>query len=174
MIGRMFNNLKIRWKILLSSYLVMLLTVIFITSFIVAGMKREAAREIEMIRQEEVAKKNGGAGYVDYLRPKPTKDGLTTEQPKLSYVREFKPLKWIVGTGVYIDSIDEAVAKKSAAVDAQIRKLVSKVLLITLIISLLTLAGLWFIASKISAPLVKCADFAVESVNAFKTDDGEE
>lgn len=35
MIRRIFNNLKIRCKILLSSYLVMLLTVIFITGFIV-------------------------------------------------------------------------------------------------------------------------------------------
>ncbi|MEI6877271.1 MAG: methyl-accepting chemotaxis protein, partial [Spirochaetota bacterium] len=44
-----------------------------------------------------------GEGYVEYLWPKPTKDGLTEQQPKLSYVRLFKEWGWIVGTGVYID-----------------------------------------------------------------------
>ncbi|MEW5816369.1 MAG: cache domain-containing protein, partial [Spirochaetota bacterium] len=42
-----------------------------------------------------------GDGFVDYLWPKPTKDGLTAEMPKLSYVKIFKPREWIVGTGVY-------------------------------------------------------------------------
>lgn len=51
-----------------------------------------------------------GEGFVDYLWPKPTKDGLTEQQPKLSYVRIFEPLGWIIGTGVYVDSIDTAVA----------------------------------------------------------------
>ncbi len=60
----------------------------------------------------EVGSQEGG-GFVDYLWPKPSKDGLTTEQPKLSYVRKFKPLNWIIGTGVYIDDIDTMVAQKS-------------------------------------------------------------
>lgn len=44
-----------------------------------------------------------GAGFVDYLWPKPTKDGLTAKQPKLSYVRLIPEWGWIIGTGIYID-----------------------------------------------------------------------
>lgn len=44
-------------------------------------------------------------GYVDYLWPKPTPTGLTEIQPKISYVKIFKPWNWIIGTGLYIDDI---------------------------------------------------------------------
>lgn len=48
--------------------------------------------------------KDSGEGYVDYLWPKPTADGVTEVQvPKLSYVRRFQPWGWILGTGIYID-----------------------------------------------------------------------
>lgn len=46
-------------------------------------------------------------GFVDYLWPKPIEgsDGLTEEQPKLSYVEKFEGWNWIVGTGIYIDDL---------------------------------------------------------------------
>ncbi|MCC6136223.1 MAG: cache domain-containing protein [Gammaproteobacteria bacterium] len=55
---------------------------------------------VEMV---EVAKRSG-AGFVPYVWPKP---GATEPVNKISYVREFKPWGWIVGTGVYIDDIEE-------------------------------------------------------------------
>ncbi|MCP3874744.1 MAG: response regulator [Desulfobacteraceae bacterium] len=55
---------------------------------------------------------NDGEGFVDYVWPKPTKDGLTKEQPKLSYVRAIPELNWIIGTGIYIDdAMDKAIEK---------------------------------------------------------------
>ena len=47
-----------------------------------------------------------GEGYVEYLWPKPTPDGLTEKQPKLSFVKLFKQWGWVIGTGVYIDDIE--------------------------------------------------------------------
>ena len=47
--------------------------------------------------------KRDGAGYVDYLWPKP---GLDHPVPKISYVKGFAPWGWIVGTGIYIDDVD--------------------------------------------------------------------
>ncbi|MCP4346290.1 MAG: PAS domain-containing protein [Desulfobacterales bacterium] len=49
-----------------------------------------------------------GEGFVDYLWPKPTKDGLGKDQPKLSYVRLVKEWNWVIGTGIYVD---DAMAK---------------------------------------------------------------
>jgi methyl-accepting chemotaxis protein len=45
-----------------------------------------------------------GSGFVGYEWPKPGKD---KPQPKLSYVAEFKPWGWVIGTGVYVDDLDE-------------------------------------------------------------------
>ncbi|MGD9210730.1 MAG: cache domain-containing protein, partial [Desulfobacteraceae bacterium] len=48
-------------------------------------------------------------GFIEYLWPKPTPDGLTIQQPKISYVKRFEPWDWIIGTGVYIDDIEKDV-----------------------------------------------------------------
>lgn len=45
-----------------------------------------------------------GEGVVDYLWPKPGHDNPV---PKISYVKSFKPWGWIVGSGIYIDDVDE-------------------------------------------------------------------
>ena len=45
-----------------------------------------------------------GAGFVDYSWPKP---GLEAPQPKLSYVTAFEPWGWVIGTGVYVDDLNQ-------------------------------------------------------------------
>ena len=101
-----------------------------------------------------------GEGFVDYLWPKPTKDGLTADQPKLSYVRLYQPLHWVIGTGVYIDSIEAAVQAKVKAVDAQIRRMLVDVGLVGLTVTGVAILILWLVAGRISDPLVACARIA--------------
>jgi methyl-accepting chemotaxis protein len=62
----------------------------------------------------ETCANNNGAGYVDYLWPKPLDNGLTTPMPKLSYIKRFDNWNWIIGTGIYIDNIDKHVAEKQS------------------------------------------------------------
>ncbi len=107
----------------------------------------------------DVTEKNG-EGFVDYFWPKPTTDGLTKEQPKLSYVRLYEPLDWVIGTGVYIDSIDAYLAQRTAKVNEQIKKLLVKVSVIVVVVSLFALLGFWLLARKITNPINRCADFA--------------
>ncbi|UCD66201.1 MAG: cache domain-containing protein [Deltaproteobacteria bacterium] len=94
-----------------------------------------------------------GEGYVDYLWPKPTKDGLTKDQPKLSFVKLYKPLNWIVGTGEYIDNIDEAVAQKIADVENQIKDLLFNIILITFILLGIAFMVVWFLSGTLTRPL---------------------
>ena len=47
--------------------------------------------------------KEQGAGFVDYLWPKP---GQEAPAPKLSYVKGFAPWGWVIGSGIYIDDVD--------------------------------------------------------------------
>jgi methyl-accepting chemotaxis protein len=51
----------------------------------------------------ETAKRQG-SGFVRYQWPKP---GADKPQPKLSYVAEFSPWGWVIGTGVYIDDLEQ-------------------------------------------------------------------
>jgi methyl-accepting chemotaxis protein len=53
--------------------------------------------------------KASGAGYVGYLWPKP---GSQDPVPKISYVKGFDAWGWIVGSGVYVDTVDSAIARR--------------------------------------------------------------
>ncbi len=56
----------------------------------------------------DTSRKDGG-GYVYYHWPR-VKDQPPV--PKMVYVADFKPWSWVIGTGVYIDDIDEAYRTK--------------------------------------------------------------
>jgi methyl-accepting chemotaxis protein len=57
--------------------------------------------------------KGSGAGYVDYLWPKP---GSVAPVPKISYVKLFEPWGWVVGSGLYLDDLDAAAADEGRKV----------------------------------------------------------
>jgi len=67
-----------------------------------------------------------GEGFVDYLWPKPLTDGLTQQQPKISYVKLFKPWNWIIGSGVYIDDIEKDIQDRIDAVIKDLNKTIMK------------------------------------------------
>ncbi len=48
------------------------------------------------------------AGYVEYMWQ--WKDDPAKVVPKMSYVKEFVPWKWVIGTGLYIDDVHAEVA----------------------------------------------------------------
>jgi methyl-accepting chemotaxis protein len=49
------------------------------------------------------AVKRSGAGYVDYMWPKP---GVAEPVDKVSYVKGFQPWGWVIGSGIYIDDVN--------------------------------------------------------------------
>ena len=57
--------------------------------------------------------RQSGAGYVDYLWPKP---GASVPVRKISYVKLFKPWGWVVGSGLYLDDLDAAARREGTRV----------------------------------------------------------
>jgi signal transduction histidine kinase len=55
----------------------------------------------------EVAKRQG-QGYVDYMWQ--WKDDPKHIVPKVSFVKEFKPWGWVVGTGIYVEDVAQQVS----------------------------------------------------------------
>ena len=51
----------------------------------------------------------GNTGFVGYLWPKPKADGTNTEElyEKLSYVKKFDKWGWVIGSGIYIDDVEQ-------------------------------------------------------------------
>ena len=54
--------------------------------------------------------KNNGEGFVPYLWPKP---GSTAAVAKISYVKGFAPWGWVIGSGVYADTVNTAVLNRA-------------------------------------------------------------
>jgi methyl-accepting chemotaxis protein len=101
----------------------------------------------------EVANADVNGGYVKYLWTKPLKGGGVTKElyPKLSFVKKFKPWGWIIGSGVYIDDIQQTFFSEMLTyLSITIPSLVALVIL------------MFFINSSISKPIRSLAQKALE------------
>jgi len=65
----------------------------------------------------KVAEKDS-EGFVDYVWPKP---GFEKPQPKISYVKLFKPFNWVIGTGEYVEDVTANVQKEAMVAISQMR-----------------------------------------------------
>ncbi len=91
-----------------------------------------------------------GAGRVTYNFYKP---GTNERIPKISWVRLYEPLGWVIGTGVYVDYIDKIVAQKEEELRQQINDLVSTISIIGLIFIVGSIVILTIFARTITDPL---------------------
>jgi len=62
--------------------------------------------------------RDNGEGFVDYHWPK---YGADEPQPKLSFVKLFKPWNWIIGSGVYMEVAEAKLQADSAAIIENLR-----------------------------------------------------
>ncbi|MEO5357762.1 MAG: methyl-accepting chemotaxis protein [Nitrospirae bacterium YQR-1] len=88
----------------------------------------------------ETVKKNK-AGYVAYIWSKPNSTVLA---PKISYVKGFEPWGWIIGSGVYIDDINEKFWAEARALT-----------IVLVIIVLITGVVFWQIIRNITGKLFR-------------------
>ncbi|MBK1654064.1 methyl-accepting chemotaxis protein [Allochromatium vinosum] len=100
-----------------------------------------------------------GGGNYQYKWDKPSTAGLVD---KLSYVETLDKWQWVVGTGFYIDDIDEVIDRISTEVDAEITsRILAAALMAGLLIALSTAASVW-LSRRISRPLVHASDALLE------------
>ncbi len=97
------------------------------------------------VKMAEVAKREG-AGYVEYRWNKP---GMSTPSPKISYVKGLKEWEWVIGSGIYIDDIEEEIY----AIEAEFT-----IILIITAVGAMVIG--FFVARKISVPVKKLSDAA--------------
>jgi two-component system NarL family sensor kinase len=68
--------------------------------------------------QQLIAQAKAGGGYVRYLWEKPS---LGQVAPKLGYVVMLDRWGWMLGTGIYLDDVDRALAKIDAQISSNIQ-----------------------------------------------------
>ncbi|NQY93669.1 MAG: cache domain-containing protein [Campylobacteraceae bacterium] len=82
-------------------------------------------------------------GLVEYDWNKP---GYTQAQHKFSYIKLFEPWGWIIGTGAYVDDIENKIALMQIQAEEEINNTIFQIILLTIISAIV----LSFIVSYIS------------------------
>lgn len=101
-----------------------------------------------------------GDGYVDYRWPKP---GTDEEVDKLSYVRGFEPFGWVIGTGIYVDQIEEKMMAKSQVISDNNKKMMYTIFQVGGIALLICTVVLPYVCNQLVGSKVnKAVDFAKE------------
>ncbi|MBN2280830.1 MAG: methyl-accepting chemotaxis protein [Candidatus Marinimicrobia bacterium] len=96
---------------------------------------------VDMVRAVE---KGNGAGYVEYYWQ--YYDDVNRIEPKLTYVSEYKPWGWILGTGIYIDDIK-----------ANVNHTRNRILIVEIIIFMIGLVLYFLMSNFITKPLKNTA-----------------
>ncbi len=97
---------------------------------------------VEMV---DVAKKSGN-GFVNYKWSKP---GSDIPVNKISYIKLFKPWGWIIGTGMYVDDVEQQLSS------------ISNTLILFLLLASIIIGFIGYgIAKMITLPLNKIANVA--------------
>jgi len=101
----------------------------------------------------EAADASAVGGFSTYLWPKPGSDkGL----PKLSFSRKLEGWDWYIGTGIFTDDMDDAIAKSAAVMEKNIAKDIMEIVAIVIGIMVLALTASWFVVSKgVAGPIRK-------------------
>jgi len=113
----------------------------------------------------KVAKEKGeGVVLYDWTKPNQNKP-----EPKMSYVRLFKPWGWIIGTGEYIDNIEKDVINMKKDSELQIKTLIISIVIESLVVALvLYFITLFLINTSISKPINQ---FKAKILNIAKNND---
>jgi len=86
-----------------------------------------------------------GKGLVKYDWSKP---GKKEPQPKFSYVELFKPWGWIVGTGAYVDDIEDKIAQMEELANQKISGIIAQIVVWALIVGVILVLIVIYVANK--------------------------
>ncbi|MCD4650196.1 MAG: cache domain-containing protein, partial [Candidatus Cloacimonetes bacterium] len=102
-------------------------------------------------------------GYLDYSESKIMPDGSSKKLPKISYIKVFEPLGWVVETGQYIDRIDAIVQKEADSISSRINGLLLWITGIAILVLIIATQIAVRISKGMTTPL-RDISLAAESV----------
>lgn len=92
-----------------------------------------------------------GGGYTNYWFPK---SGENEPLPKRAYSLYFKPFDWVVGTGNYVDDIDNIVMQKETVLNQQLHSTILTMSIFIIVALVLSIISAIYFSKKISNPIL--------------------
>ncbi|MBR2216521.1 MAG: cache domain-containing protein [Selenomonadaceae bacterium] len=100
--------------------------------------------------REMIEKGMAGGGYTDVMFPKP---GSDEPLPKRNYTAYFAPYHWVVGTGIWIDSIDKLVDNWAEELSAQLRFNILRMVAGLILLQFFFAALAFYVSNNLSRPI---------------------
>jgi len=94
-----------------------------------------------------------GGGFLEYSAKKKNQKQDQTMYPKLAYTKQVPGYEWYLGTGFYIDDIEEVVTNKKQSFNETFDSILYKSLIIAIILFSITLIVLYLSIKKAFKPL---------------------
>lgn len=119
----------------------------------IEGTNRLGTQDVtgfEMVRDFIQGAVAQGSYYSDYQYPK---EGGTEPKPKRAYTQYYKPFDWVVGTGNYIDDIDEQIDASTKTANAFTNEKIRYFCVICIVFAILIVLILIIIIYNITIPL---------------------
>ena len=117
--------------------------------------------------------KNGmqeGGGYTELMFAKPNE---TEPLPKINYTAYYKPFDWVMGTGVWVDYIDELEAVYKMHADDALRQSITKSIIVLVALIIVGVVAAIYMAKKITSPIVMVTNQMVRMANSDFTENDE-
>ena len=108
-----------------------------------------------------------GGGYTSLMFAKPNE---TEELPKINYTAYYEPFDWVMGTGVWVDDLEEMTAVYSAHASAALRKSIITTIVILIILIICGVVVALFFGTKITQPISLAANQIVRMSNSDFTE----
>ncbi|WP_168188235.1 methyl-accepting chemotaxis protein [Hahella sp. CCB-MM4] len=118
------------------------------------------------IIQELIAVAKNGGGYVEYDWPKLKQEG---QFPKLSYAVWLPDVQWMLGTGFYIDDIDDTIAALEQEQRQQLASIIRSALVLGIALAIVLVGLSLAVTRTIVKPLQKVTD----RLNDIASEDGD-
>ncbi|MFM5707516.1 methyl-accepting chemotaxis protein [Aeromonas veronii] len=120
----------------------------------------------KLLIQEILKSARQGDGFTEYWTAKPS---IGRDAPKLAFTLVLDKYKWAIGTGFYIDDIDNELAALRAERESNMHASLQSSVLVILLILGITLAATVIVGNRVTKPL---AD-AVLALNDIANGDGD-
>lgn len=117
------------------------------------GTNRMGTKDVtgfEMVKDFIQGAVKNGSYYNDYQFPR---EGSTDPKPKRAYTQYYEPFDWVVGTGNYVDNIDEQIAASTEAAGQFTEQKINLFLLVCTVSEIVMILYLVATAFNITRPL---------------------
>ena len=106
--------------------------------------------------QDLIAAAKAGGGFTDYWFPRA---GETEAARKRGYTELYEPFGWVIGTGNYVDDLEQMVVDAQATQRAAMRKYITFLVIAAVIVTVILAGIAWFFGRRIAAPISATAAY---------------